>query len=188
MATSRNTATSEEEATGEGRGGGGNMKDDNKACQLQLQLFPSDPERHELASLPCLVQHVFARSLPDILLVNLGDVPDASHWCNGFESLRTLIDRPRDKGPSTIVSVLNGMECSRHHARYASVSVVVRFHAFHSSFAPVPSTVHILTTAPPLSPLLFPNHLVPIFSARSGARPVFNLCPYAVTPLARSQP
>lgn len=51
------------------------MKDDNKACQLQLQLFPSDPERHGLASLPCLVQHVFARSLPDILLVNLGGRP-----------------------------------------------------------------------------------------------------------------
>lgn len=48
------------------------MKDDNKACQLQLQLFPSNPERHGLALLPCLVQHVFARSLPDILLGNLG--------------------------------------------------------------------------------------------------------------------
>jgi len=51
------------------------MKDDNKACQLQLHLFPSDPERHGLASLPCLVQHVFARSLPDILLGNLGGRP-----------------------------------------------------------------------------------------------------------------
>lgn len=48
------------------------MKGDNKACQLQLQLFPSEPKRHGLALLPCLVQHAFARSLPDILLGNLG--------------------------------------------------------------------------------------------------------------------
>lgn len=54
------------------------MKDDNKACQLQAQLFPSDPERHGLASVPCLVQHVFARSLPDILLGNLGGRPRRS--------------------------------------------------------------------------------------------------------------
>lgn len=51
------------------------MEGDNKACQLQPQLFPSDPERHGLPSLPCLVQHVFARSLPDILLGNLGCRP-----------------------------------------------------------------------------------------------------------------
>ena len=48
------------------------MKDDNKAYQLQLQLFPSEPKRHGLKLLPCLVQHVFARSLPDILLGKLG--------------------------------------------------------------------------------------------------------------------
>ena len=66
------------------------MKDDNKACQLQAQLFPSDPERHGLASVPCLVQHVFARSLPDILLGNLGGTPDTSHWVQWARRLAHL--------------------------------------------------------------------------------------------------
>lgn len=168
------------------------MKGDNKACQLQPQLFPSDPERHGLPSLPCLVQHVFARSLPDILLGNLGCRPRRISLAQCLRKLCALyqIDRGT-RDPRTLDHPLNDPPhavtgCPRHHARSATVSVFVRSHLFHPSLY----ILHILTNSFPSSPLLlFPSSPCPHLLVRSDARPVFNLCPYAaVTPLARSQP
>ena len=121
-----------------------------------------------------------------------GDVPDASHWRNGCESLRTLFDRPRDKGPSTIVSILrNGLFktprplCQCFCRR--EVSCVPFF--LHSS------TLHCAQTniqLPRCHRYYFPITLSPSFlpkrrPSRLQSLP-FRRRRHAVTPLARSQP
>jgi hypothetical protein len=122
-----------------------------------------------------------------------GDVPDASHWRNGYESALYSIDRgTRDPRPSSQSSATG---CSRHHARSASVSVFVRFHAFHLSFTPVPSTVHtniqLLYCHHCYSPItLSPSFLRERRPSRLQSLPFSPLRRrrHAVTPLARSQP
>jgi hypothetical protein len=128
------------------------MKDDNKACQLQAQLFPSDQERHGLALLPCLVQHVFARSLPDILLGNLGGRPRRSslaQWARKLAHSTRSTEGQGTLAPSTILSILRTLQRDVLDTTPALplFSVFVRFQSCH-------------------------------LSARSGARPVFNLCPF----------
>jgi hypothetical protein len=103
------------------------------------------------------------------------------------------IDRgTRDPRPSSQSSATG---CSRHHARSASVPVFVRFHAFHLSFTPVPSTVHtniqFLYCHHCYSPItLSPSFLRERRPSRLQSLPFSPLRRrrHAVTPLARSQP
>ena len=120
------------------------MKDDNKACQLQPQLFPSDPERHGLASVPCLVQHVFARSLPDILLGNLGGRPRRSSLAQWARKLAHSTRSNEGQGalaPSTILSILRTLQRDVLDTTPALplVFVFVRFH-FVPSFSVLSTT------------------------------------------------
>jgi hypothetical protein len=168
------------------------MKDDNKACQLQAQLFPSDQERHGLALLPCLVQHVFARSLPDILLGNLGGRPRRSsvaQWARKLAHSTRSTEGQGTLAPSTILSILRTLQRDVLDTTPALplFSVFVRFQSCHPSLYFLP---YANKQFPKSSPLPYsPHHIVPIFLPARAPVPssIFALFA-AVTPLARSQP
>jgi hypothetical protein len=143
------------------------MKDDNKACQLQAQLFPSDQERHGLALLPCLVQHVFARSLPDILLGNLGGRPRRSslaQWARKLAHSTRSTEGQGTLAPSTILSILRTLQRDVLDTTptLPLFSVFVRFQSCPPSLY---FLLHTNKQFPKLSPLLYspPITLSPSF-------------------------